>query len=96
MGWLTEERRKDTPPPLTEPVVTGSSPPASDTGHRLSADDYDELLALLQRLTGSRNKIQDAMGFCLDNADAAEEVSERTRPTTTFRRPSVCVYPRVA
>lgn len=47
----------------------------ADTGHRLSVDDYDELLALLQNLTGSRVRIQEAMGFCLDNADAAEEVS---------------------
>lgn len=51
----------------------------SDARFHLSDDDHDDLLGLLRNLTISREKIKEAMGFALDNADASEEVVEALR-----------------
>jgi len=50
-----------------------------DRRAHLTDDDYDDFMELLRKLTISREKIKEAMGFALDNADASEDVVEALR-----------------
>jgi U2-associated protein SR140 len=56
----------------------------ADTRQRLSSDDYDEFMEILRNLDSSREKIKEAMGFALDNAECSEEVVQLLKESLTL------------